>query len=112
MSSTITPAVPAGFTFDQGMTPDTLGMSDLEMPAFPALSSAFNSGSVPAVPASGNAASTSGTGSSAAPGSWASQPAGVKIAVYAVAVGLVLIGLLGLVLPAAEKAAPAIAAAG
>jgi hypothetical protein len=108
MSTSLIPAVPSGQLFDQGMTPDVLGLSSS---AFPQLSSAFNSGSVPAMPASGNTASTSGTGSSATPGSWASQPVGVKIAVYSVAVGLVLVGLLGLVLPAAEKAAPAIAAA-
>jgi hypothetical protein len=110
MSTTLRPAVPSGQLFDQGMTPDVLGLSSS---AFPQLSAAFNSGSTPApmAPATSSQTGASTPASSGAPGSWASQPVGVKIAVYSVAVGLVLVGLLGLVLPAAEKTAPAMAAA-
>jgi hypothetical protein len=35
----------------------------------------------------------------------------VKIAIYAAAIGLILVGVLGLVLPAAARVAPAAAAA-
>jgi hypothetical protein len=122
MSSTLIPALPPGQLSDlmfTGGDPVTADLGGLSSPQ------AFTSGS--AGPASdlanlfalngaastpGSATATSGASAPNAPASWwASQPAGVKIAVYAAAVGLILVGVLGLVLPAASRAAPALAAA-